>query len=120
MRLVDTFTHIKSREDWFARLDESYRESIDILNRVKDPHIESFLAQLDAMRRWTDNGRQPTVVERRSISIPKTLVREFQNPPTDELYDYTEKLREVAYYFWLWLEDDVFQTIDAKDRPKTY
>lgn len=115
MLLVDTFQYIKKRDDWFRALDEAIDKTFDLLSRTPDPYLESILAQLDAMKRWTADGREPTEAERKKMTIPKIITREFGSPATDELYDYTEKVKEVWFYFDQWLDDATFTSIDSAD-----
>lgn len=115
MLLVDTFRFIKLRDDWYRVLDEAIAETFNLLNRGPDPYLESILAQLDAMKRWTADGREPTEAERKSMTIPMILTREFGSPSTDEIYNYTEKVKEVWFYFDQWLDDATFTSIDSAD-----
>jgi hypothetical protein len=79
------------------------------------PPLESILYQLEMIRLWTANGRQPTRDERRSITIGLIVVRELEPAATDELYDYTELIHEISFYFKLWWDDAEWAAMDDKD-----
>ena len=79
------------------------------------PPLESILYQLEMIKVWTANGRQPTRDERRSITMARTVVRELEPAATDELYDYNELIQELSFYFKLWWDDPEWQAMDDKD-----
>jgi hypothetical protein len=107
--------YVKSRADFFKVLDDALQETKRIAGPSATwPPIESILDQLDAMKRWTANGRDPTKDERRSISIGLIASRELQGVP-DDLYDYVQKLHELSGYFKEWLADDEVAAFDETD-----
>jgi hypothetical protein len=80
--------------------------------------MEAIMCQLDAMKRWTANGRNPTRDERRSISINLIVSRELQGVPEDlpnDLYEYLQKLIELSGYFKEWLTDEKAAASDRTD-----
>ena len=116
MKICDQYRYIKNRADFFASLDEATRCTADLLERSpKDPFVNSILVQLDAIKRWTADGRVPTEHERKSLTVGQILVRELEPPPTDELAAWVNRVREVAAYFSDWLDDATFATIDEDD-----
>lgn len=115
MLLIDQYKFLKSRADWFIALDQAFQETLDLLNQGPDPYLESVLAQLDAMKRWTADGREPTEQERKSMTIGMIMTREFDSPSTDQLYFYKEKVMEVWSYFDDWFDDAYFSTVDEDD-----
>ena len=67
--------------------------------------LETILYQLEMIKVWTANGRQPTKDERRSITMGITVVRELEPAPTVELVHDTELIHELSVYFNLWWDD---------------
>jgi hypothetical protein len=67
------------------------------------------------MKGWTAHGRTPTKDERRSIAIWRTVSRELEPAANDELYDYTQLLTELVFYFKLWWDDHEWETMDSED-----
>lgn len=63
------------------------------------PLWQNLLAQLRAMEDWTKDKRVPTKEERDRISMGTLAMREIE--PTDdlELYDLSQRLHELQYYF---------------------
>jgi hypothetical protein len=106
-------TFINSRADFFTVL-------ADVIGRTKklvaaEPGyapFESIDMQLDAISRWTANDREPTVDERKRITIGRIIVRELSPAPTEELAEYTKRLTEVGGYFQDWMSDAELATFD--------
>lgn len=116
MLLIDQYKYVRSRADFFVTLDLALRQASELLAR--SPHdgaVGSIRAQLEAMRRWTDAGREPTREERRSLTIGPLLVRELEPAPTDELAEWVDRVREVAGHFRDWLDDATFASIDEDE-----
>lgn len=115
---IDEYRHIKSRADFFRALEKAIRESEDLL-KVAPGYgpVESILRQLETIRSWTANGRQPTKEERWKPQIGLILSREFASPPTDQIAGWADLAGDVAMYFRHWLDDATFQTVDDGDVP---
>jgi len=65
MLYIDQHKHIKNRADFFRTLAEAIQASNDLLARAPgDGSVTSILRQLETIRTWTDNGRDPTKEER--------------------------------------------------------
>lgn len=98
---------IDSRDDFFRMLDEAR----DICRRIltKQPRnrvIESIDTQLDAMWRWTQNGREPAQSERESIKVGLLAVRELDEGRQDESGELARKLICLNNYFDDWPTDE--------------
>jgi hypothetical protein len=116
VRYISEFEHIKSRKDFFVALDEALKRTRELGSiGAPDPSMGSILRQLEAVKGWTANDRQPTLAERKSLTAGRILVREFEPAPTDEIYDWVTLVREVTGYFSDWLDDATFATIDTDD-----
>ena len=108
--------YIQDRADFLRVLDDTLAETRRIAGtRVDYPPIESILVQLDALKRWTDHGREPTPDERRTLAFGQIAARELEPPQTDELQKYCEKLHELSSYVRLWLPDDELTALDPDD-----
>ena len=98
---------IDSRDDFFRMLDEARDLCRRILNRQpKNRIIESIDTQLDAMWRWTQNGREPTQAERDSIKVGLLAVRELDADRKDDSGELANKLYALNNYFDDWPTDD--------------
>jgi hypothetical protein len=118
MRLIEQFHHFKTRAEFFPALDKAIQQSVDLLQAMPDyGQIESILSQLEMIRVWTANGRQPTKDERRKPQIDVILDREFASAPNDQLAAWADLAGDVAAYFTWWLEDATFQAVDEDDVP---
>ena len=70
---------VKSRADFYKVLDDALAETKRIAGTRTDyAPIESILYQLDAMKRWTAQGRDPLLAERRSITMGQVVSREVR------------------------------------------
>jgi hypothetical protein len=85
------------------------RGAIDIARRLLaqqpgSPAMQSVEKQLDAMKRWTDGGRDPTPSERRSIDVGLIAARELSGD-AGEAGDLRRKLFALNNYFEDWPTD---------------
>jgi hypothetical protein len=118
MRYIDQHKHIKSRADFFRILTVAIRASTDLLTVAPgDGRIMSVLRQLEMIRTWTDNGRDPTKEERWKTQIGVILMREFETEGDQRVIDWAELCKEVEGYFNLWVDDATYQTVDEDDLP---
>ncbi len=115
-QLINEFVHIKSRADFFPTLDRAIAltQALDARS-APDPNVKSILKQLDAVKHWTANGREPSRAERKSLTVGQLFVREFEPAQTDEVEQWIKLVREVTGYFSDWLDDATFATIDTDD-----
>jgi hypothetical protein len=100
------YGEINSRADFFRVLGEA----TDLAARLaaQQPGFavaQVILKQLQAMKGWTENGREPATEERGRISIGVIALREFENAegPLRELGD---KLSILNNYFDDWPTDE--------------
>ena len=106
---------IQNRADFFQSIDRAIADTKRLRGTPPWAPLESILRQLEAMKQWTANGRTPTKDERRSIQIWRTVSRELEPAANDELYDYTQLLTELTFYFKLWWDDAEWAAMDTKD-----
>jgi hypothetical protein len=106
---------IQSRADFFRILDEALKEVAVRIPKIPgfEP-LESIELQLDAMKRWTVNGRVPTEDERHWVDIGVITIRELE--PAEDTADasFFTKLHELNYYFENWPDDP---DVAAEDPP---
>jgi hypothetical protein len=118
MRYIDQHKHIKNRADFFRALAAAIQASNDLLKMAPgDGIVTSILRQLETIRTWTENGRQPTKDERWKPQIGLTLSREFETESDPRIIDWAELSREVEGYFGAWLDDATYQTVDEDELP---
>ena len=85
---------IRSRKDFQAALAEAIGVVAELVRAA--PRFEPYLEiemQLDAMRRWTADGREPLPDERKSVTIGLVIIRELDPQPDAETYEKHELLR---------------------------
>jgi hypothetical protein len=113
--------YIQGRATFFAALDQAIAASRRLGGAPPAfASLEPILNQLEMIKVWTANRRQPTKQERRSITMGITVVRELEPAPTDELFHYTELIHELSFYFKLWWHDAEWAAMDDKDRRLSF
>ncbi len=112
-----TYKHLQGRADFQPLLTQLLAKTRALLppKAGQWPAIESIVMQLDAIRRWTDNGRDPLPDERASITIGKVVVRELEPAPDASMAEYNEQLVELCDYFKRWLSDEELASFDDDD-----
>lgn len=105
--MAGVYGDINSRDDFFKMLGEAQAITGRMLkDQPKNMTIESIDTQLDAMWRWTQNGRAPLQDERESIRIGLLAVRELDAEAQDESGELARKLFALNNYFDDWPSDD--------------
>lgn len=103
--MAGVYGEINSRIDYHRVL----REARDIAQRSlarnpEDGTMQRIDKELEAMRRWTDSGREPSESERRSIDVGLVAARELSEA-TGEVADLAVKLSALNNYFEDWPTD---------------
>jgi hypothetical protein len=118
MLLIDQFKHIKNRADFFMALDDAIQRTQTLMNPGPNTAAEtSILRQLQMIKQWTANGRQPTKEERWKPNILLRLTREYEGVSDPVWEDWVNRVGDVAYYFERWYEDSLFQTVRTDQVP---
>lgn len=97
--------YIKTRGEFYEVLGRTREMAVERGAGSPLPMHDSIVAQLDAMRAWTANGRTPTPEERDSIDIGLRAIREMDPPMDDVEAEYAECLVQLAGYFEEWPDD---------------
>lgn len=118
MLYIDQHKHIKNRDDFFRVLAAAIQASNDLL-KVAPGYgvVTSILRQLEAIRTWTEDGREPTKEERWGLQIGLILSREFETETAPQIRHWAELSQEVEGYFNAWLDDATYQAVDEDDLP---
>jgi hypothetical protein len=85
-------------------------DATEIVRRIlagtpKNPIMLHIHKQLDAMRRWTENGREPSHSERSSIDVGLIAARELSEE-AGEVGELAGRLFALNNYFEDWPTDD--------------
>jgi hypothetical protein len=104
--MAGVYGEIGSRAEYHRVL----REATEIARRIlaqspNDGTMKRIHKQLDAMKRWTDNGREPSSSERRNIDVGLLAARELSEA-TGEGAELAQKLCALNNYFEDWPTDD--------------
>lgn len=112
-----TYRHIRGRADFLPLLDHLIQATRKLLppKAGEWPAIESIVTQLDAIRRWTADKRDPTIAERKSISLGRLVAREFEPAPDQGIALLNEQLLDLADYVKRWLTDQELAAFDTDD-----
>ncbi|MGD1079193.1 MAG: hypothetical protein ABR881_12800 [Candidatus Sulfotelmatobacter sp.] len=104
--MAGVYGEINSRVDY----DHVLREATEIVRRIlaRTPNngiLQHIGKELDAMRRWSENSREPSHSERSSIDLGLIAARELSGV-TGEVGDLADKLFSLNNYFEDWPTDD--------------
>jgi hypothetical protein len=104
--MAGAYGEINSKGDYRRVLGEATDISRRLLKQKPEyPTMQRILKQLDAMKRWTDKGREPTEGERRNIDVGLVAAREFSGE-AGELGELAQKLFALNNYFEDWPTDE--------------
>jgi hypothetical protein len=105
--MAGMYGEIDSRRD-FERILVTALATIKHLRRnaASDEMLESVEAQLEAMQRWTLNGRTPTNDERESIDVGLLAARGLENTGDPAMDVFAQQLQWLNNYFEDWPSDD--------------
>jgi hypothetical protein len=104
--MAGAYGEINSRVDFQRVLREATDFARRVLARTPDnPIMKQILKELDAMKRWSENGRTPTDGERKRINVGLIAARELSET-TGEVNKFAEKLSSLNNYFEDWPTDE--------------
>jgi hypothetical protein len=104
--MAGIFGDINSRADFFRALSDAKLGIGDTLKRLPgDPALESTQVQLDAVDKWTAQGRTPTIQERKSTGMGLRMYRQFEMTDDVALYKLRNLIGEIDNYFLFWPDD---------------
>lgn len=110
--MAGVYGEINSRTDFFNALNGATAAVSGMLKTTPDEEtLAAILRQLQAIARWTANGREPTSDERESIDIAVRASREYEGDA--RMYGLTRRLYAIDSYFSDWPTDE--QAANATD-----
>jgi hypothetical protein len=111
--MAGEYGEIDSRVGYYRMLGEAIDLVQSILTRKPDDQMMQLIfEELNAMRRWSADGRVPTDEERGSINVGLVAVRELPEA-TGEEGELVRKLFALNNYFEDWPTDQ--EAANAKD-----
>lgn len=97
---------IDSRAKFRAVLKQTLDLAADLAKKYPDSAaIESIHAQLQAMKRATDNGRDPLPNEREGFDAGLVAIRDLDGNPDKEVGDLCEAIHPVVAFYEDWPTD---------------
>jgi len=113
--MAGVYGEINSRTDFHRMLREALNLTEHILSASPTYVVMQVIQkQLDAMKRWTDNSRDPTESERTSIDVGLLAVRELSDGP-GEMAELADKLMVLNNYFEDWPTDEKAASATEQD-----
>jgi hypothetical protein len=111
--MAGVYGEISSREAFHRVLAETTVIVQGILaQRPEDSTMQRLYEELEAMKRWSNDGREPTDGERGSIDVGLIAARELPDAKGVEA-DLVQKLFALNNYFEDWPTDEL--AANAKD-----
>jgi hypothetical protein len=107
--------HLQGRDDFFRLLGVLLPLARDRARQA--PNFKPFVSivrQLEAIEEWTENARDPSKDERKSINVGRVISREIETETADE-DKYYDQLGELVFYFKHWLDDQEWLALDDSD-----
>jgi hypothetical protein len=104
--MAGVFDDINNRADFFRELAKATAQVKVVL--AQNPHDDTFqavLTQLEAIARWTANGRTPTDEERGKIGMSLRLHREYEVTDDLEIQKLKNLITPLNNYFRYWPDD---------------
>jgi hypothetical protein len=106
MTVIGEYGTIDSRAKFRATLKQTLDLAADCAKKYPDnAAIESIHAQLQAMKRATDNGRDPPPNEREGFDAGLVAIRDLDGTPDKEVGDLAEAIHPVVAFFEDWPTD---------------
>jgi hypothetical protein len=97
---------VNSRADFYAELSRATDLVAAALRRLPGHSVLlSVQRQLNAISGWTQNGRTPSLKERRSLDMSLRMFREFETSIEDDVRAADEAVSAVHNYFEFWPDD---------------
>jgi ABC-type transporter Mla subunit MlaD len=105
--MAGVYGEINSRADFFRILEDAARTSKVLQARSpQDPTIAAIDAQLDAIKHWTDGGREPTQQARKSLDMGLRATRELTETGDSTIDEFANKIQLLHNYFEDWPTDE--------------
>jgi hypothetical protein len=108
--MAGVYGEINSRADYHRLLRQATHFAVS--QSPSDTTMQQIRKQLDAMRLCTDNDREPSEKERRSLNVGLIAAREL-DIATGKAKDLANKLHALHNYFEDWPTDE--QAASAND-----
>jgi hypothetical protein len=99
---------LNNKQDFLAQLERALKECPLLIARY--PHedtLRSVQLQLDAIKRWIANDRQPTLEERESLDIAQRMFREYEMTDEDDIAEFRLLVSRIHSYVEFWPTDRV-------------
>ena len=107
MAMQGEYGDIESRAHFRATLDDVLALAKECARRYPDNDaIASILAQLEAMKKATADGRDPPPDEREGYDAGLLAVRELDGTPDKEVGDLADAIHPVVAFFEDWPTDE--------------
>jgi hypothetical protein len=108
------FRKIKDDAELQDRLVKAVKETDQrVAKDPADPILSSFQAQLEAIGKWTANGRTPLPDEVRSLTLGLVAMREYEGPEPE----YSFLLQSISGYIKLRAGISIHQVVLGKKKP---
>jgi hypothetical protein len=97
---------LNSRQDFFDQLTRAEKACAQLIHKHPDEdELGAVQRQLEAIRKWTNNGRKPTAKERESLDMGLRLFREYEMTDDQEIADFRDLISILHSYLESWPSD---------------
>ena len=100
------YGEINSRADYERILQQATQiTSRQLELQPKNPVMQRIAKELESMKKWSENGHEPSESERQSIDVGLIALREFEGV-TGDIAELADKLSMLNNYFEDWPSDE--------------
>jgi hypothetical protein len=100
--------NINGRTDFFRELATAKKDCEKLIQKLPfEDTLRSVQMQLEAIERWTANGRTPTPAERKSLDMSLRMFREYETTDDVEIADLRDEVSGLHSYVEEWPDDSV-------------
>jgi hypothetical protein len=99
---------INNKQEFLAEFEIALRECPALIARYpREGTLRSVQLQLNAIKKWIANERQPTLEERKSLDMAQRMFREYETAREVDILDFSDLIAGVHAYVKFWPTDRV-------------
>jgi hypothetical protein len=100
--------NINNKQDFLKQLETALAECPALIARHSlEDTLRSVQRQLDAIKKWIANDRQPTLEERKSLNVAQRMFREYEMTDEDDIDEFRALVSRIHSYVEFWPTDRV-------------
>jgi hypothetical protein len=99
---------INNKQDFLKQLETALAECPALIARhPQEDTLRSVQLQLEAIKKWIANDRQPTLEERKSLNMAQRMFREYEMTDEIDISQFRDRISSIHSYVRYWPTDRV-------------